>query len=358
MWQESAHEVQQLQSVEQEDERAQKFEAVITAPPRAGKSFKPKRIPSLYALCNVIVSMNIEKLSKQPFWCMLQEEQFAAICKLRYNKCRFQNEEQARRSTGKKPTPCISEKVLERIELTAPQLISKETDSILWREIVNYSFAKGGGERSSVFNEPYYSLVDRIEKSVMVLEKELTANSRSSNSSTSSTTTAITTTTTTANRSSSIPHHQQQESEETFVHDCEALAKALDEIVSSPLCPQLFCDTNCGKVVKRLSKETRRVQTILVEEQRVTLAEERLKIPCLEKLRKGSDGNEESLALCERGKTWKFLNTLLRDRFADKQARHSLKMREKRVGQNGIGTTRQTDNQILSRHNPIDKVAK
>jgi hypothetical protein len=131
----------------------------------ASKKTVPSSGPSLLSdLCRICIVSNLERYPPDAFG-IIDEMEWDTIVKLRHMKSKPLKGRGGLDGTGRL-NPAVGEKFLSEIEVMNPQLQqSKMADSLIWKDIVEYRFKKGGLSRPSNLLAPWPVLIEQLEES-------------------------------------------------------------------------------------------------------------------------------------------------------------------------------------------------
>jgi TFIIS helical bundle-like domain len=121
----------------------------------------PQKFQRLTTLCRACISLNLDRFPPEALG-ILNEEEWDSIVKLRHLKTTPQVGSGGLDGTGRLH-PAVSEKVLLRVEQSNPHFrYSDIADRLLWKDIVEYKYRKGGVARPKGLNYPWDVLVQQI----------------------------------------------------------------------------------------------------------------------------------------------------------------------------------------------------
>ncbi|KAG7369589.1 TFIIS helical bundle-like domain containing protein [Nitzschia inconspicua] len=122
----------------------------------------------LSELCRICIVSNLERYPPDTFF-IIDELEWESIVKLRHEKSKPTKGKGGLDGTGRL-NPAIGEKFLSLVEETNPHLQqSKVVDHLVWKDIVEYRFKKGGLSRPKHLHAPWPVLVDQLDQAGKVL---------------------------------------------------------------------------------------------------------------------------------------------------------------------------------------------
>ncbi|KAG7345711.1 TFIIS helical bundle-like domain containing protein [Nitzschia inconspicua] len=128
----------------------------------------PTTTTLLSELCRICIVSNLERYPPDAFF-IIDELEWESIVKLRHEKSKPTKGKGGLDGTGRL-NPAIGEKFLSLVEETNPHLQqSKVVDHLVWKDIVEYRFKKGGLSRPKHLHAPWPVLVDQLDQAGKVL---------------------------------------------------------------------------------------------------------------------------------------------------------------------------------------------
>jgi hypothetical protein len=125
-------------------------------------------IGSLESLCRNVVTENLERFPACALG-IIDEYEWENITKLKHEQSKPLKGSGGLDGTGRL-VPAISDKFLSEVEAELPHLASSTvSDMLIWKDIVNHRFRKGGLSRPTTLYFPYPILEARIKKSGDIL---------------------------------------------------------------------------------------------------------------------------------------------------------------------------------------------
>jgi hypothetical protein len=119
---------------------------------------------SLSDLCRLCIVTNLERFPPEALG-ILDEFEWDGIVKLRHKKSRPLKGKGGLDGSGRL-NPAVAEKFMSEVEEVNPQLRhSKVSDSLVWKDVVEYRFRKGGLSRPKGLLAPWPVLIEQLQDS-------------------------------------------------------------------------------------------------------------------------------------------------------------------------------------------------
>lgn len=123
-----------------------------------------KSLPKLASLCQNVIAKNLERYPQDSF-CFLAENEWDAIIKLKYKLTDPKIRSVNGGLSGCRTKPMLSDTVIKELEKCNPLLAnSKVTDSLVWKDCVNFRFKIGGISRPKVMEYPWGVQVRNVQQ--------------------------------------------------------------------------------------------------------------------------------------------------------------------------------------------------
>jgi len=125
---------------------------------------KPAGAMSLRSMCKQVIAKNLERYPAEGF-CALEENQWDAIVKLKYQMTSPTVKSQGSSLSDGRRNPLLSDKYIQEIEGKNPHLKhSQVSDELIWKDCTDFRFKKGGSSRPMIMDMPWNVQLRRMKK--------------------------------------------------------------------------------------------------------------------------------------------------------------------------------------------------